>query len=132
MFHQIGWNLNTHCFMYGILTTFLSIAFPILILEWRYRYFWILQRLGCWKMYRTSFQDVSEANKWAKQKSVLFFETPCIMITTAWFLNTQPISPPVHMYMTTLASNSLLYTPCFLHLGWTTSLTLCTTASTKS
>ena len=29
-------------------------------------------------MYRTSFQDVSEAKKLAKQKSVLFFETPCI------------------------------------------------------
>ena len=28
-------------------------------------------------MYRTSFQDVSEAKKWAKQKPVLFYETPC-------------------------------------------------------
>ena len=44
-------------------------------------YSWILQRLGCWKTYRTSFQDVLEAEKWAKQKPVLFFETPC-----SWYL----------------------------------------------
>ena len=31
--HQIIWYLKTHHFKYGILTTFLSIAFPILILE---------------------------------------------------------------------------------------------------
>ena len=43
-------------------------------------YSWILQRLGCWKTYRTSFQDVLEAEKWAKQKPVLFFETPCTFI----------------------------------------------------
>ena len=45
--------------------------------EYRFCYFWILQRLGCWKMYRNTFQDVLEAEKGAKQKWVLFFETPC-------------------------------------------------------
>ena len=62
---------------YGFHTTFLSITFHILILEYRYCYFLILQRLGYWKMYRNTFEDVFETEKEAKQKWVLFFETPC-------------------------------------------------------
>ena len=75
--HQIDWNLIIPHFKYGVLTTFLSITFQILILEYRYCYFWILQRLGYWKMYKNTFQDVLEAEKAGKQKWVLFFETPC-------------------------------------------------------
>ena len=41
-----------------------------------YCYFWILQRLGCWKMFRPTFKDVLEAEKLGKQKWLL--ETPCI------------------------------------------------------
>ena len=76
--HHIDRNLIIPHFKYGVLTTFLSINFQMLILEYRYYNFWILQRLGYWKMYRNTFQDVLEAEKWAKQKWVLFFETPCI------------------------------------------------------
>ena len=43
----------------------------------KYCYCWNLQRLSCWKMYSTTFQDVLKVEKWAKQKWVLFFETPC-------------------------------------------------------
>ena len=45
-------------------------------IEYMCCYFWILHRLGCWKMYKTSFQDVLEAEKWAIQKPVLFFKRP--------------------------------------------------------
>ena len=31
--HRIGWNLNTHRLKYSIITTFLAIVFPILLLE---------------------------------------------------------------------------------------------------
>ena len=76
--HQLDWNLNIPHFKYGVLTTFLPITFQFLILEYRYWYFSILQRLGYWKMYRNTFQDVLEAEEEAKQKWVLCFETPCI------------------------------------------------------
>ena len=69
-------NIIISHFKYGVLTTFLSMIFLILILEYRNCYFWILQRLGCWKMYRNTFQDDLEAEKWAKPKWVLFLETP--------------------------------------------------------
>ena len=75
--YQIDWNYIIPSFKYGVLTTFLTITFQILILDNRHRYFWILQRLGCWKMYRDTFQEIFEAEKWVKQKWVLFFETPC-------------------------------------------------------
>ena len=71
--HQIDWNPIIPHFQHGVLTTFLSITFQILILEYRYCYFWILQRLGYWKMYKHTFQDVLEAEKGAKQKWVLLF-----------------------------------------------------------
>ena len=78
--HQLDWNLNIPHFKYGVLTTFLPITFQFLILEYRYWYFSILQRLSYWKMYRNTFQDVLEAEKEAKQKWVLFFETPCSFV----------------------------------------------------
>ena len=74
--HQIDWNLIIPHLKYGVLTTFLSVTFQILILEYRYCYFVFLQRLGCWKMYRNSFQDVLEAEKCEKQKLVLFLKHP--------------------------------------------------------
>ena len=78
--HQIDWNPIIPHFKHGVPTTFLSITFQILFLEYRYCYFWILQRLGYWKMYRNTFQDVLEVEKWAKQKWILFFKTPCRII----------------------------------------------------
>ena len=83
--HQIDWNCIILSFKYGVLTTFFTITFQILILDYRYCYFLILQKLGCWKMYRNTFQDVLEAEKGAKQKWVLFFETPCsLKIWDVW------------------------------------------------
>ena len=43
---------------------------------------WILQRLACWKMYRTTILDVLGAEKWAKPKWVLFFKTSCSCFET--------------------------------------------------
>ena len=68
MMHQIDWNLIIPNFKYGVLTTFLSRTFQILILRQTYCYLLILQKLGCWKMNRNIFQDILEAVKWTKQK----------------------------------------------------------------
>ena len=57
-----------------VLTTFLSIFFTILIPDKNIYIFWF-----CWKVYGTTFLedlDVLEADKWAKQKWVLFFKHP--------------------------------------------------------
>ena len=67
-------------FKYGALIRFLSIILQILFLECRYYHLWILQRLGCLKMYRNTFQDVLEAEKGVKQKWILFFKHPVFSV----------------------------------------------------